>query len=225
MADIGVFARTTNSAPRAWFLGGTLFLVSIVIVVAQPAMAVVPGGGALSPVLFSAALLIFAFGIRGAGSVTARRPLGTAALTVLAVWLLLDLALAGVVTSSISFDTAPTAVLAFAYANVFVQFLLALIAVMQIGRLGVVPSPWNWVPAWALAAISASWLLTQVLGALGTTQGAIVLSNALMSLESLTRTGGTVLLAVVAIVLADRMNRPQPPADPSINEKERGSGS
>ncbi|MET3770236.1 hypothetical protein ABIB15_002944 [Marisediminicola sp. UYEF4] len=189
------------------------------IVVSQPAIAVVPGGGTLSTVLFSAALLIFAFGIRRAGSITARRPLGTAALTVLAVWLLLDLALAGVVASSISSDTAPTAVLAFAYVNVFVQFLLALVAVMQIGRLGVVPSPWNWAPAWALAAVSASWLLTQVLGALGTTQGAIGLSNALMSLESLTRTGGTVLIAVLAIVLADRMNRPQPTADTSISEK------
>lgn len=219
MADIGVIARTTSNAPRAWFLGGSLFLASIVIVVSQPAIAVVPGGGTLSTVLFSVALLIFAFGIRRAGSITARRPLGTAALTVLAVWLLLDLALAGVVASSISFDTAPTAVLAFAYVNVFVQFLLALVAVMQIGRLGVVPSPWNWAPAWALAAVSASWLLTQVLGALGTTQGAIGLSNALMSLESLTRTGGTVLLAVLAIVLADRMNRPQPTADTSISEK------
>jgi len=200
-------------------MGGSLFLASIVIVVSQPAIAVVPGGGTLSTVLFSAALLIFAFGIRGAGSITARRPLGTVALTVLAVWSLLDLALAGVVTSSISFDTAPTAVRAFAYVNVFVQFLLALVAVMQIGRLGVVPSPWNWAPAWALAAVSASWLLTQVVSALGTTQGAIVFSNALMSLESLTRTGGTVLLAVLAIVLADRMNRPQPTADTSISEK------
>ena len=34
-----------------------------------------------------------------------------------------------------------------------VMLLLAITAVVQIGRIGVVPRPWNWAPLWALVAV------------------------------------------------------------------------
>lgn len=34
-----------------------------------------------------------------------------------------------------------------------VMLLFAITAVVQIGRIGVVPSPWNWAPLWALVAV------------------------------------------------------------------------
>src|SRR6187431_314560 len=67
----GVAAR----ARRAWLVGGVLLIAATVL------------GLVLSPIgLGIVGDVVFAFGIRGAGSVTARRPLGTTALTVLAVW-------------------------------------------------------------------------------------------------------------------------------------------
>ena len=80
--------------------------------------------------------------------------------------------------------------------------------VMQIARLGAVPAPWNWVPAGMVAALTVTWLLLQVLGGgSATTYGPNLVAWLLMGLDGLARIGGTILLGVIAIVLADRVNR------------------
>ena len=182
-------------------------MASVVItVIAQPSL--FPYAETVGPALFSAALLVFAFGVRGAGSVTARRPVGTIALALLALWLLLGSVLYGVIGDVFSNDPTPTVLMSFAYADTFVQFALALVAVMQIARLGAVPAPWNWVPAGVVAALTVTWLLLQVLGGgSATTYGPNLVTWLLMGLDGLARIGGTVLLGVIAIVLADRVNR------------------
>ncbi|TFB95516.1 MULTISPECIES: hypothetical protein [Cryobacterium] len=198
--------RSESDASRAWLIGGALLLATVVIGVAQPALALIPLGGSIRPVLFSAALLVFAFGIRGAGSVTARRPLGTIALTALAAWLLLGSVLQDVIASSFSNDPLSDGLFAFGYVDSFVTFALALVAVMQIARAGVVAAPWNWVPAGVVGAASVSWLLSAVV-TVNSRQGFGLEAVVLMSVDALVRIGGTVLLGVVAIVLADRARR------------------
>ncbi|TFD56788.1 hypothetical protein E3T39_15780 [Cryobacterium suzukii] len=207
MANSQLRDHAASPASLALLIGGGLLLASVVItVIAQPTL--FPYAEMVGPALFSAALLVFAFGVRGVGSVTARRPVGTTALAVLAAWLLLGSVLYGLIGDVFSNDPAPTALMAFAYADSFVQFALALVAVMQIARLGAVPAPWNWVPAGIVAAVTLTWLLLQVLGGgSATAYGPNLLTWLLTGLDGVARIGGTVLLGVIAIVLADRVNR------------------
>lgn len=200
--------RSESDASRAWMIGGALLLTTVVIGVAQPALSLIPLGGSIRPVLFSAALLVFAFGIRGSGSVTARRPLGSIALTALAAWLLLGWVLQDIIASTFSNDSLPTGLMAFGYVDSYVKFALALVAVVQIARAGVVPGPWKWAPAGVVGAASISWLLIEVVS-VGSTQGFGLGTVALLSVDALVRVGGTVLLGVLAIVLADRTSRAQ----------------
>ena len=196
---------------HAWFIGGVLLLATVLADVAVgPPGPLVAIGGILGPVLFAGALLVFAFGIRGTGSVTARRPLGTAALTLLAAWILLQSVLTDVLGSSASADSIPALVITLSYVDPFLRFALSLIAVIQIARAGVVPSPWNWAPFWALGALTVPWLLGQVFVVVGTspeTEATTILFIA--TLDSLIRVGSATFLGVLAILLADRARRPQ----------------
>jgi len=198
------FRDSASQAALAWFIGGGLMLVSVVATALSPSPFF--SYGSLSMVLFAAALLVFAFGVRGQGSVTARRPLGTITLVLLAVWTVLGSVLSGAIADSLSNDSLPGPLMAFAYADSFVQFALALICVMQIARLGVVPAPWNWLPAWIVGAVSLIWLLLQLVGS-GVSYGPDLVTWVLMSGDGLARVGGTMLLGVLAIVLADRATR------------------
>ena len=196
----GVAAR----ARRAWLVGGVLLIAATVLGLVLSPM----GLGIVGDVVCAAALLMFAFGIRGAGSVTARRPLGTTALTVLAVWTVVRSALMGVlVTGGFGFEavtnsgtgTAPFLVLN--YVDVGIQFTASLIAVVQIARAGVVPQPWNWAPAWSLAAISIPWIIDRILFATPPVDAG-AWGYILSSLDGLVRIAAGIFLGTLAIVLA-----------------------
>lgn len=198
--------RAASDARRAWVIGGALLLATVVIGVAlQQSGLPIVGGNYIGMALFTASLLVFAFGIRGSGSITARRPLGTAALTVLAIWSLLVPALERVFFSG---NYPSDSLMAFSYVDSFVQFAAALVAVTQIARVGVVPRPWSWAPAWTLAAVAVPWLFGQI-AAVGATQNATPISMFVVTLDGLVRIGAPVFLGVLAIVLANRPNRPQ----------------
>jgi len=192
-------------ARRAWLIGGVLFIAATVLgLVLSPV-----GLGIIGDVVFAAAVLVFAFGIRGAGSVTARRPLGTTALTVLAVWTVVGSALITMlVTGGFGLEvvtdngSATAPFLVANYVDIGVQFVASLIAVVQIGRAGVVPRPWNWAPAWALAAISIPWIIDRMLWV---SQPVDVGAWAyiLGSLDGLVRIGAGIFLGTLAIVLAN----------------------
>jgi hypothetical protein len=211
MTDLGIGNHAAVDTQRTWFVGGTLFLASAVLVLTVSSADMwFPGGNDIGTIIVAAALLIFAFGYRGSGSVTGRRPLGTAALVLLAVWLLLQPVLTGLFITGIEQGYLTGSFVGFGYADYLVQFTLALIAVMQIARAGVVPRPWNWAPAAALAAACTSWILLQVIAVeIGVSGGTpLRLIIAITTIDSLVRLGGTVFLGVLAIVLADRAVRP-----------------
>jgi hypothetical protein len=189
---------------RAWIIGGVLFLASVVVGVRTlPLIALVAWGNILGTVLFSAALVVFAVGIRGAGSVTARKPLGTIALCALAVW---TPAIAIVPRVQAVGLSSSGDLLTFGYVTTFVQFVLALIAVVQIGRAAVVPRPWQWTPAWVLAAVAVLWVLEQLIG-IGVSTGQTVpaIATVVMTLDGLVRVAASVLFGVLTIVFARRV--------------------
>ncbi|MET0844465.1 MAG: hypothetical protein ABWY23_11485 [Mycetocola sp.] len=199
---------------HTWFVGGVLLLATVVLgtALAQPGPLLF-GGGLIATLCFSASLIVFAFGIRDSESVTARHPLGTIALILLAVWVVVGLVATDVFGSSVSADTLSPALVVFSYVDPYLRFALALIAVIQIGRARVVPVPWNWAPAWALVAVTVPWLASTIIVAATTGGSAIRTLLFLSSVDTLARVGSAVFLGVVAIVLADRSLRP-PDAGP-----------
>jgi hypothetical protein len=193
---------------HTWFVGGSLLLAAVVL----GSSSQFPGplftvASVLGSVSFSASLLIFAFGFRRSESVTARRPLRTTALTLLAVWVLLGPVLGGILASSSTEEEFPSALLVHGTIDPYLRFALALVAVLQVGRAGVVLAPWNWVPAWALAALTVPWVLGQIVAAGPSPESEMGTMMVIGALDALIRTTATVVLGVVAIVLADRERR------------------
>jgi len=192
----------------AWIWGGELLLGSAVL----PLILGSPGlmaATALSTVFawvgmlaFSASMIVFALGIRGHGSVVARRTPGVVALLVLAavtpaVW---------VATALMPYSTDdPGAYLAWGYIDVALRFAAALAAVVAIGRARAVPPPWQWAPAWGLAVVVAAGVLTQVVAVsvLGTTADQEQW-QALNALSVLVSVAVPSLLGILAIVLGSR---------------------
>jgi len=175
----------------AWIWGGALLAASAVV--PTSARAVAPAGvgvgiGIVTAVLFAASLVVFAFGLRGEGSLVARRPGGVAALLVLAVVPpVIELLTPPAVTAE---QVSQLQVVW--YIQLAVSAAAALTAVMAVGRSGVLPHPWRWAPAWGLAIVAVATALPQV---------AVVATNgrdleALMGLFTLTS------LAILAVPLA-----------------------
>ncbi|MET0888467.1 MAG: hypothetical protein ABWX92_18680 [Mycetocola sp.] len=193
---------------HTWFVGGSLVLASLVLgwnsPFPSPLFSVI---SALGTMLFAAALLVFAFGFRRAESVTARRPLGTAVLTILAVWILLSPLLTDVLLSGPIENEPSSALLVHSLIDPYLRFALALVAALQVGRTAVVPAPWTWAPAWALAVLTVPWVLGQVVTAGPSPESDPTLITYLAAFDALARSICTVVLGVVAILLADRVRR------------------
>lgn len=199
MSDTQVEADTTTA--RVWIVGGSLLLAAVVI--GAGVATVWTGAGVVRELLVAAALLLFAFGFRGAGSITARRPVPTIALTVLAISLLVSPLLNAILFplgSSLDVIAAAT------QTTLVVQFACALIASIAIGRLAVVPSPFNWAPALALAAVTLSGVV-QAVAAIAITQNVQEVFVVLVGVDVIIRIGTLVALGVIAIVLGDRAAR------------------
>jgi len=205
MTSPQVPTRRASPAALTGFIGGGLLLGSVTL-------SLIPFFGQSARVIFfSAALLVLAFGVRGAGSVTARRPIGTTALTLLAVWLLLTAVFHDVAGYADSEWLTSDAMKTFTSLESFATFAIALVVVVQIARVGAVSAPWKWVPAVILAVLTVIWLPVNLF--LFDSPGVYFPNPVLWLLtvlDGLTRIGGTMLMGVVAIVLADRTNRTDP---------------
>jgi len=196
MSETRVEADTAKA--RVWIVGGSLLLAAVVI--GAGVATVWTDAGVVRELLVAAALLLFAFGFRGAGSITACRPVPTIALTVLAISLLVSPLLNAIL---FSLGAALDVIAAATQITLVVQFACALIAVMAIGRLAVVPSPFNWAPALALAGITLSGV-AQAVAAIAITQNAQEVFVVLIGVDVIIRVGTLVALGVIAIVLGDR---------------------
>ncbi len=191
---IDVDADGTRARRTTWIVGGVLFITAAFFWLAAQA-APYPVLGWASIVLLSGGMAVFALGLGRSGSVTARRPLGTAALLGLAVWN----AAAPVLVHFVPATGDPMLTVT----SEVVGLALAIVAVTQIARIGVLPPAWRWAPLWALVAVvAARMILTGFMtGAITASQELLVGLSPLMAILT---AAAECFVGVVAIVLATR---------------------
>jgi len=193
----------------AWIWGGGLLLASAVLPLITGSVGFAAAGGLAGAVFawigmlaFAASMAVFAGGLDGRGSVVARRPAGMAALIALAavtplVWVL---------TAIFPYSAAdPGGYVWWGYAELAVRFAAALVAVVAVGRARVVPPPWNWSPAWGLAAVVGTGVLAQVTAvAIAGGPGDQETLATVFAFSSLVAVVVPSLLGILAIVLGSR---------------------
>ena len=178
----------------SWIVGGALLVLSVVI-----GYATQYGGTGDVPVrdlAWAAGVLVLAL---GTPSVTAHRPLGTAALVGLGIWTVGAAIVRGILNrevAGVGGNLAP--VIVASWVDIVGSLLLAIVAVVQIGRIEAVRRPWRWAPAWVLGIVTAEWLLGQLIGLVG---GAAVGPYVALGLGGLLNIGGTLVLGILAIGL------------------------
>ena len=202
-------AAADRDARVAWITGGSLLIVNAVSFVTAPALilpspavtAVVYWTGTIA---FSAALILFAFGLRRSGSVVARRPLGVAAMVLLALWPFVERLL----TFVYPFDEGSADFYrAWGYVSISIELAAALVIVVQIARAGVVTGRLRWAPTWALAAVVVPQVLAQLLVValhvnISTQEHDGII--ALMGLGQLATFAAPLTLGILAIIVANR---------------------
>lgn len=207
MIDVDPAGSAARVRRRTWVVAGALLVASALMTLTLRGL---PGVGfgffSIPDLLFAAGAVIFAIGLGRAGSVTARRPLGTFALVTLAVWILLSPLLLRLSVPASAEDISESLIMFSGMLSItleVVSLALAIIAATQIARIGAVPRPWNRAPLWALVTVAVVRALRSafLFGAYSLTQEALVLLNSLGGLIEATAVG---FLGVVAIVLAAR---------------------
>ena len=197
-----------------WTIGGIALVLSGVIGMLQYTMPRTgPTVAVVGDVVFGAAVLLFAIGLSKEASVVSRRPLGVAALVIVALWpfaihltqpFLPKMNNETFEAGMEAYRTAETVLTAVFFLDLLVSLAAALIAVVQIARAGTVPRPWRWAPMWALLASVASWVLPQLLFTLTAPLGGDI-SSTWVVLRALGFLAGTLGLGIVALVLASRV--------------------
>jgi hypothetical protein len=195
--------RAVRDARLAWIIGGSLLIAFAVLTLAANSMAPIihlPGWGIGLDVLWAAALLVFALGIRRAGSIVARQPLGVVALVLAAVLPFVSMAFWWVIPPD-GMDQPVT--LAIGQTFIAVSFAALLVATVVIARAGAVPHRVRWVPLIVLLVAAGVQVLAQSLAVSASSSGDGDLA-ALVSAISLTSSLAILLLGVLAIFFAPR---------------------
>lgn len=158
MTDAAVPA--VRDARLAWLLGGSFLLAHAVLRLAASSVpvTVIPGLSIVLDLLWAAALIVFAFGIRRSGSVVARNPVGVVALVVAGVLPLVSGRLWALLPAA-SMDPFLSVMIG---QSLLVLALAALVvAAVVIGRAGAVPHRVRWVPLIVLAVAAGAQILLQ----------------------------------------------------------------
>ncbi len=198
----------TDAAVRgrriAWAWIGALLIATGVLQLAGSGMLLSSGPAVAGPVIagggylvFAAALMLAAFGWRGRDSLVSGQPAGRIALVVLAVWT--PLVLVGQILLPHEPDTHELYI-GLGYLQPAVALGASLVAVVAIGRAGVVPSPWHWAPGWGLAVVAVARAVPEAVAVTpGVTPEALIQAFELAALVSALV---PLLLGVLALVLA-----------------------
>ncbi len=151
-----------GSLRRTLIAGGALLIVSAVATFSQPSFFAAPLSvvlGWLGVTAFSAALLVFAFGLGRAGSIVARGPLGVTAAAVAAAWPFVERA----VTLALPFESIGAAFYQpWAFLSWGVMLGALAVFTVRIARAGVVRGRARWMPLWGLVLVTAPQLLAQI---------------------------------------------------------------
>lgn len=134
-----------------WRTGGTLLAVSGLLGLGgQSLLGLTPVTGVVVDAFWFAGVVVFAIGLSRGGSVVARRPLGTAAMLVLAAAPLSRTLFSLAVGTQMDPDAPILRVLSVVLSATSILAIAAgLIAAVQIARLDAVPRRWRWAPMWA----------------------------------------------------------------------------
>ncbi|MDY0910558.1 hypothetical protein [Microbacterium sp. CFBP9034] len=176
-------AVSSRSGRVVFFVGGGLFILAGIVAILQTPLTPVFewayqwGGDAYSVygqvmqqsgrALSAIAMIVFAVGTRGGGSVVARKPLGMVALVVFAVWpYVVEL-----IWTLVPYESmAGLSWWAFAALSL-VPVAAGLIAVVEIVRVRAVPGPWQWLPALAYLVVIGSVVFGSIAQELGWNNG------------------------------------------------------
>jgi len=160
----------------------------------------------IGDVIYAAAVLLLAIGLSREGSVVARKPLGLAAMVVVAVWPLTAFVLTSLLT--VQEPVGGDGWMIFGYFALAVPVCAGLVAAVQIARAGVVPSPWRWAPLWVLGLQAAAWAIPNIAIVTVGSAGIQGLANILAMLGWLAFLAGTLGLGILALVIGVRQ-RPE----------------
>lgn len=142
----------TPGSKQVWIDAGALMIGSVLLgPLLQVGSYLGPTGSLLSTLLIVVSMIMFAIGSERSTSVTARRPLGTAALIGLAVWT----AVGTPALDALAAQPGHGSMIGYGHVDLIVSFVLAAIATTQIARAGIVPRPWHLAPLWVLVAATA----------------------------------------------------------------------
>ncbi|GAA3030036.1 hypothetical protein [Microbacterium dextranolyticum] len=202
----------------AWIWGGALLVATAVV----PSLAGAGGplreaGAAISwvsLVSFAAAMVVFAWGIRGEGSVVARRPLGIVALCLVGI----ILPVVGLISSFVFVvDPAdPSATPSWIGAAQVVNYAgyaawggAALVAGVEVARARVVPGRWRWAPLTALGVLALAFVGMQIVSVAVATSPDPTATFALIAVWGAVSVLVPLALGGIALVLGAR-GRPAP---------------
>ena len=194
---------------RSWVIGGTALIVCGVLAMLSSSFLGTPAVRAIAitgDVAWAFGVLMFAIGLTREQSLVARKPLGTIALTIVALWPVTSSAIGAVLESQRTTDAAVWSALG--YVGILVPVGAGLIATVQIGRIGVAPHPWRWAPLSVLAGQAALWVLVQVAYLVVPGDEVQLLAGPLAALGTLAVLAATLGLGILALVLAAR-TRPE----------------
>ncbi|MCP2635074.1 hypothetical protein K0817_000645 [Microbacterium sp. HD4P20] len=193
----GAGPTSSKDARIAWVIGGSLLVVHAVLVLWPSSPAIhMPHAGVVLPLIWAAALTIFALGVRRQGSVVARRPVGVIALMVAALEPFLSILIWNVVPM----DAADRQLTVMLGTSLQVLSLAALVvAGVVIAQAGAVPGRLRWVPLIVIGVAGGMQVLAHVwvtaVGA-GIGQGELIaLTFGTAAFDTL----GTLLLGILAI--------------------------
>lgn len=198
---------TRRTLRRTWLLGGLGLIGCGILGMLQ--FNGRPGSGAIqgiADVIFAVSILLFAVGLSRDDSVVSRRPLGMAALAIVAIWPLIAFAISRVMGPGVSPDD--DAWMAYGYIALFVPAASGLIAAMQIARSSRVPAPWRWAPAWVLAAQALVWVISQTIFISVRPGDVQPFADLVQILGMLASIPGTLGLGILALILAAQV-RPE----------------
>lgn len=213
-------AVSTRNGRVAFVLGGGLFIASSVALALETGQLTLgvttPGFGQKVPYMafYAAGVIVVAWGVRGEGSVVARKPLGVAALTVFGLAPLLQFVLL-----HLPYATGFAWSIVVTLLGWFSVAAAGVVGVVQIVRVRAVPGGWRWMPAivFSLGCIAwvfyvgQAWTLSQDAGSRAADAGALVLLF-------LVEFAGAVLMGLVAIGLAiSARSRPDVPTEPATD--------
>ena len=179
-----------------WVWGGALLIVGAVLPFAMRPVGggVVVGVGVIGSLAFAAAMLLFAF---GRNSVVARRPLGAAALVVLAV-----LAFAEYAWAFAPFDDPGAFAWISAGTNLqlVLQLAAAIVAAVQVAPAGAVPHAVRWVPLIALLVLALPQVLIAALAVASPSLLNSAAAQPLLAIVNLCAFAAPVGLGIVAVI-------------------------